>query len=78
MRIADVGVLEVVVIVALPYGGHRDGIKSGGIIAYRVESILQAINAGVLPKLPADVQKLETVQGRAVLSKASLRRDAGM
>ena len=39
-RIADVGVLVVVVAVVLPYAGHRDGIESGSIIAYRVESIL--------------------------------------
>ena len=66
-RIADVGVLVVVVAVVLPYAGHRDGIESGSIIAYRVESILQVINTGVVPKFPAAVQKLEAIRGLAVL-----------
>ena len=66
-RIADVGVLVVVVAVVLPHTGHRDGIKIGGIIAYRVESILQVINAGVVPKPPASVQRLEAIRGLAVL-----------
>lgn len=69
-RIADVGVLVVVVAVVLPYAGHRDAVKSGGIIAYRVESILQAINAGVVPKLPTAIQKLEAVRSFTVLDQS--------
>ena len=60
-RIADVGVLVVVVAVVLPHAGDRDAVKGGGIIADLVESILQIINTGVVPKFPAFVQKPETV-----------------
>ena len=67
-RIADVGVLVVVVAVVLPHAGDRDVVKSGGIIADLVESILQVINTGVVPKLPAAIQKLEAVRGLAVLN----------
>lgn len=69
-RIADVGVLVVVVTVVLPHAGDRDGIKSGGIIAYRVESIPQAINAGVVPKFPTSVQKLEAARSFTVLDQS--------
>ena len=65
--ITDVGVLVVVVTVVLPYAGHRDAVKSGGIIADLIESILQVINTGVVPKFPASVQKLEAVRSFAVL-----------
>ena len=66
-RIADVGVLVVVVAVVLPHAGDRDAVKSGGIIADLIESILQVINTGVVPKFPASVQKLEAIRGLAVL-----------
>ena len=65
--ITDVGVLVVVVTVVLPYAGDRDAVKSGGILANLLESILQVINAGVVPKLPTAVQKLEAVRSFAVL-----------
>ena len=67
-RIADVGVLVVVVTVVLPHTGNRDAVKSGGIIADLIESILQVINTGVVPKFPVAVQKLETVRSLAVLN----------
>ena len=67
-RIADVGVLVVLVTVVLPHAGDRDAVKSGGIIANLVESILQVINTGVVPKLPAAVQELEAVRSLAVLN----------
>ena len=54
-RIADVGVLVVVVAVVLPHAGDRDAVKSGGIIADLIESILQVINTGVVPKLPTAI-----------------------
>ena len=66
-RITDVGVLVVVVAVVLPHAGDRDAVKSGGIIADLIESILQVINTGVVPKFPASVQKLEAIRGLAVL-----------
>ena len=67
-RITDVGVLVVVVAVVLPHAGDRDAVKSGGIIADLIESILQVINTGVVPKFPAAVQKLEAIRGLAVLN----------
>ena len=65
--ITDVGVLVVVVAVVLPHAGDRDAVKSGGIIADLIESILQVINTGVVPKFPTSVQKLEAIRGLAVL-----------
>lgn len=65
--ITDVGVLVVVVTVVLPHAWDRDAVKSGGIIADLIESILQVINTGVVPKFPAAVQKLEAIRGLAVL-----------
>ena len=60
--------LVVVVAVVLPHAGDRDAVKSGGIIADLIESILQVINTGVVPKFPAAVQKLEAIRGLAVLN----------
>ena len=60
-------VLVVIVTVVLPHAGDRDAVKSGGIIADLIESILQVINTGVVPKPPASVQKLEAIRGLAVL-----------
>lgn len=65
--ITDVGVLVVVVTVVLPHAGDWDAVKSGGIIADLIESILQVINTGVVPKFPTSVQKLEAIRGLAVL-----------
>ena len=65
--ITDVGVLVMVVTVVLPHAGDRDAVKSGGIIADLIESILQVINTGVVPKFPASVQKPEAIRSFAVL-----------
>ena len=77
-RITDVGVLVVVVAVVLPHAGDRDAVKSGGIIADLIESILQVINTGVVPKFQLPFKSWKRSEVSRCSTKASLRRDAGM
>ena len=61
-RIADVGVLMLVVTVVLPDAGNRDGIPGGSIIVFFVELIFEVMDAFTVLEFPVVIQQLEAVR----------------